>query len=73
MIEACVMFFLATSILFFFVLIRGIILEWDYFKPVLIGILKWIGFGILYIMLIIGAVNSPDYVPKYYEYVNSLF
>lgn len=73
MIEACVILFFLTTILFFFVLIRGIILEWDYFKPVLIDILKLIGFGILYIMLIIGAVNSPDYVPKFYEYANSLF
>lgn len=63
-IPLCVIFFVIVLIVFLYIMIKGIIYDWAFFKPLLIYSVQGILMGCMAIMLLIGAVNLPDYVSK---------
>lgn len=62
----CVIFFVIVLLGCTYIMIKGIIYDWEFFKPLLFSILQGIILACMYIIFIAGAVNLPEYVSKYF-------
>lgn len=62
----CVIFFVIVLLVCTYIMIKGIIYDWEFFKPLLFSILQGIILACIYIICIVGAVNLPEYVSKYF-------
>lgn len=61
----CVILFIIFLLTFAYIMIKGIIYDWEFFKPLLIYCIQGILVGCMTIMIMIGAVNLPDYISKW--------
>ena len=60
-----VIFFVIVLLVCTYIMVKGIIYDWAFFKPLLFSILQGIILACMYITFIAGAVNLPEYVSKY--------
>jgi len=63
-VPLCVLIFVIVLLGFTFIIIKGIITDWEFFKPFLISVVQGILLSIFMIMFMIGGMNAPFYIPK---------
>jgi hypothetical protein len=63
-VPLCVLIFVIVLLGFTFIIIKGIITDWEFFKPFLISVVQGILLSIGMIMFMIGGMNAPFYIPK---------
>jgi hypothetical protein len=51
--------------MFIWIIIKGIIYDWVFFKPILLWMVQGIILGCTIIIFMTGAVNVPEYFSKY--------
>ena len=60
----CVIFTVIVLLIYAYVIIKGIIYDWVFFKPILWWAMQGILIACATIIFMVGAVNLPDYVSK---------
>lgn len=65
----CVIFFVIVTLGCTYIMIKGIIYDWEFFKPILLWMVQGIILGCTIIIFMTGAVNLPDYVSKWLEFL----
>jgi hypothetical protein len=63
-VPLCVLIFVIVVLVFTFIIIKGIITDWEFFKPFLISVVQGILLSIGMILFMIGGINAPFYIPK---------
>jgi hypothetical protein len=63
-VPLCVLIFVIVVLVFTFIIIKGIINDWAFFKPFLISVVQGILLSIGMILFMIGGINAPFYIPK---------